>query len=280
MRRRFGLRFLPKRRIDPRDHLYGDYHAPIARPGSVNWTGYEYPARDQGGTNACTGYAASAVIEAIDVRSNKNIGRRSPLFTYWTARERAGLTSKDAGAYVFDAVKSIASDGVSPDRFHPEGLGVSAKPSLWAKSFAWLLRKPLRYYKLTDANMDDSFVDETREALARGYNVIGGVKVFNALRHPINGVVGLPSPGESPRGAHCIKLIGYADLSPSDYQAALRGEIGFYAVLDNASTTPTSQGFFIVKNSWGSSYGNGGFCLIPYEYVDDHGNDFWAVTTV
>ena len=62
----------------------------------------------------------------------------------------------------------------------------------------------------------------------------------------------MPQPSESNLGGHCVMIVGYQDS--------------------------TKQ--FIVRNSWGSSWGLSGYFYLPYEYIDPANNlasDFWTL---
>ncbi len=57
-----------------------------------------------------------------------------------------------------------------------------------------------------------------------------------------------------PAGGHAVLAVGYDDASQR----------------------------FIVRNSWGSGWGMGGYCTMPYSYLTDQSlaRDFWAVYAV
>ena len=64
----------------------------------------------------------------------------------------------------------------------------------------------------------------------------------------------LPKPGETVLGGHCVVAVGYDD----------------------------SQRHFIIRNSWGTGWGQQGYCFMPYEYLmSPHlANDFWTIRSV
>jgi C1A family cysteine protease len=68
------------------------------------------------------------------------------------------------------------------------------------------------------------------------------------------GKVPLPPRGEQLIGGHAVLAVGYDDAEQS----------------------------FIVRNSWGTSWGIKGYCMMPYGYLTDSqlARDFWAVYTV
>ena len=68
------------------------------------------------------------------------------------------------------------------------------------------------------------------------------------------GEVPLPGPGEALLGGHAVVAVGYDD--------------------------PRQR--FIVRNSWGTSWGMDGYFTMPYEYLLDGGlsDDFWTIKLV
>jgi len=68
------------------------------------------------------------------------------------------------------------------------------------------------------------------------------------------GVVNLPTVDERPIGGHAVLAVGYDDGSQR----------------------------FMVRNSWGAEWGQGGYFSIPYAYVTNPGlaGDFWTVRLI
>lgn len=268
---------LPKEKIDNRDFLFSAQFEDRDIPTVLDLRPKCGPIMDQERTNSCVGHSIASIADMRAVWDKKIFRMFSPLFAYWSAREYQGWTEVDKGAYIFDGVKGYASKGISPDKLHPFKLGVFVKPDMFATSFAkWFITRPGAYYKITDANMDDSFVDDVKVAIYAGYTVIGGIWLHSEFYSPKAGVV-IPQEGSSVHGAHALHWVGFVDLEDEQYQLALEGKLGLEMILASAAKFPTKKGFLLFKNSWGPLYGNMGYGLIPYDYVDDNGNDFWAV---
>lgn len=103
----------------------------------------------------------------------------------------------------------------------------------------------------------DQDVSQLKACLAAGYPFVFGITVYesfesDAVAH--SGVIPMPGDGETALGGHAVMAAGY----------------------DEASAR------FLVRNSWGSDWGMGGYFAIPYAYLTD-GNladDFWTVRVV
>lgn len=276
-----GFLVLPKDKIDKRDYLFASRKPFLAPsiPSSYDGRIFCGPILDQLQTSSCTGQSHASVEDMLWMAGGKAQRVFSPLFSYWNARDVQGWTKQDQGAYIFDVLKQFKKYGIAPESLHPFKKGVFSKPDMWAFGFGKFFGpKEGSYYKITDANMDKSFVDDVKVAIANGYGVIGGITIFDDFYSPQSGVINMPIISNSEKvGGHAMHWIGYVDLEGPMYQKALDDEIGFETIIINASKVPTSQGFLIFKNSWGVEYGRKGYGMIPYEYVDEYGNDFWAI---
>jgi C1A family cysteine protease len=65
---------------------------------------------------------------------------------------------------------------------------------------------------------------------------------------------------ESQLGGHCVVIVGY----------------------DDTMSGPAGTGYFIVRNSWGTGWGQSGYFYMPYSVINNANmsSDFWAVTQV
>ena len=224
-----GFKSLPKEKIDPRDYLFSTQKLVLEKdiPSVCDNRQFCGPVMNQQRTNACTGFAFASCKDMLFKYNGKSIRFYSPLFAYWNARDIEGWTNKDQGAYIFDIIKSYTQYGISPEKLHPFSLGVFKKPDWFAYGFAkFFVNKNLDYYKITDANMDNSFVDDVKLAIFHKYAVEGGILVYDEFETPINGVVLNKKDNSQLHGGHALHWVGYADLDDEQYQKALNGEYG------------------------------------------------------
>jgi C1A family cysteine protease len=160
-----------------------------------------------------------------------------------------GTTSSDAGAYIRDGIKSIATFGVCKEVDWPYDISQFAvKPSQTCYDSA-IKYVAVSYFKL------DTNLDELKSCLAAGYPFVFGFTVYESFpRTPgTNGIV--PMPGnEHVIGGHAVLAVGYSD----------------------------NNQWFIIRNSWGQNYGDQGHYYMPYQYLTSPSlsNDFWTVRTV
>lgn len=269
-----GYHVLPKEKIDPRDWLYGAVKVATPNPTLVDKRAECQTVDDQKNCEGCTGYSTASVKD-VDFKQYNGF-KVSAKYIYWKARLAQGWTAHDGGAYIFDAVKA-ASIGTAPELLHPTTISVFKAPSKMADSFAMFFDfKKNDYYKITDANMDNSFVDDVKNALANGYHVVGGITLPEEFFNPFAGIV-LCNPQSKLSGGHALHWCGYVEVSEEIYNKVMNKELGFEGVLVNKSDVPSKYSFLMYKNSWGTGYGQSGYGLISTDWVDEHGNDFWAV---
>ena len=108
--------------------------------------------------------------------------------------------------------------------------------------------------------INDGDVNAVKNALASGFPVVMGFTVYDSFEYDINNNTGMmPYPNiasEQVLGGHAVTIVGYNDN--------LNG------------------GRFIVRNSWGTGWGDGGYFYMPYQVVANRSmsNDFWIVCTV
>lgn len=215
------------------------------------------PVRDQTVIGSCTGQSGVALAESIGIEHLRDpFIPLSPLFLYYATRARARQTKVDAGATLRAMMKTLASVGVCPESLWPyEDVErrYAQRPSKAA--YADTARFRVRnYYRVNG-------LDEIKIAIAAKNPVVGGFYLhtsFESDKVSKSGLVPMPGKRERVTGGHAMTIFGYDDNGGLD-----------------------GRGCVIVKNSWGTAWGDHGLCYIPYDYFDpDLGLvcDTWTAT--
>lgn len=244
-----GIRDTP----DSRDHPYVIPKEVVAHlPLKVDLTNLMPPVYNQGQINSCTANAIAAAMEFDDIkRGVKPAKTPSRLFIYYNERVMEGDPGKDAGGQIRDGIKSVARQGVCLEQ-------------TWRYLKANLLKKPpdvaytrARRYKAVEYQRMTHNLDELRSCLASGYPFVFGIKVFTSFQGAAvkkTGKLDMPTKGEKAIGLHAVLAAGYDEGSKR----------------------------FLVRNSWGKSWGIRGYFTLPYQYLLDSeiSHDFWTIRFV
>lgn len=233
---------------DTRDYKYAV--TGIAQPDIVDLRSYCTPIEDQGNLGSCTGNAIAGAIELLDKRNNKQIDV-SRLFIYYYERLLEGTVRYDSGAYIRDGIKVCYNYGAPLESLWPYKISKfttqpnSAAVTDAAKRKVTLYEKAINHAACLDA-------------LANGYPVTIGFTVYTSFETPTVSTTGMmPYPNtrtERVLGGHAVLLVGY---------------------------NKTTQRY-IVRNSWGSSWGDSGYFYMPFKVIQNTSmsSDFWVIKTV
>lgn len=196
---------------------------------------------------SCTAQALAGCLEATDKSKSFEASR---LFIYYNERRILGTINEDSGAFLRDGIKSLARWGVCEERLHPHRIArFREKPSCWAYRDA-ARRKISRYERLKGGM-------EMLDCLASGKPFVFGFMVYSSFESnevASTGIVPMPRYNERALGGHAVAAVGYK-------------------LIDNKK-------YFIVRNSWGRDWGDGGYFYMPAAYLIDSNlsDDFWTLT--
>ncbi len=235
-------------------------------PSRVNLrvTGLLPPIQDQGHLNSCTAQAVIAMVEYLIAASGADPLDMSSMFLYKTSRRLLGWTG-DTGAYLRTTIKALALFGTPPEREWPYNVAsLDTEPDAYHYSFAQNF-KALAYARLDGYGSGGNTTKETiKKALADGFPVAFGFPVYDSIDQ-VSGrqgyIIPFPTRGrrERLRGGHAVLAVGYDDAVATHHAGGTAGAL-------------------IVRNSWGTGWGDGGYAYLPYEYVvKQFATDFWSV---
>jgi len=230
---------------DHRDFAYQP--TPLTLPAKVDLRNICSPVEDQGNLGSCTGNALVGAMECLENIGKQSFTDLSRLFVYYNERAIEGTIRQDAGAMIRDGVKSLAKSGVCTEALWPYNIAkFKTKPTV--KCFTDGLTRKVAVYSMID------MLSDMLNCLAAGFPFVFGFSVYESFESDEvarTGIVNMPGKGEKLLGGHAVLCVGY----------------------DNANQR------FLVRNSWGPSWGQSGYFTIPYVYLTDRNlsDDFWTI---
>ena len=233
---------------DQRDYKFSVvYKIPVKLPASVDLRAQCSPVEDQGQLGSCTANALAGALEFLERKDKVAFADLSRLFIYYNERVIEHTVSSDSGAMLRDGIKTLAKQGVCTEAKWPYVISQFTKKPTAACYKEGLAHQITSYQRLLT-------VDEMRSCLADGYPFVFGFTVYESFESATvarTGVVNMPKPGEKVLGGHAVVGVGYND----------------------------AQQRFIIRNSWGTGWGQKGYFTMPYAYLDNRNlsDDFWTI---
>jgi C1A family cysteine protease len=204
-------------------------------------------AMDQYSLESCTGNATCEALEILENISMGNATILSRLFTYAMARILGGNLNTDSGSHVRNCFTSLSDMGVCTEGIWPYDLSlVCVSPSILAQQQA-VGHRINGYYRITSTGQQR--LDDIDTALYNKLPVVIGTDIGQAFRNLASGTNGPLSPPSSSVGGHALVVVGKIG---SNYK---------------------------IKNSWGTGWGQNGFCLFTPDYLTwSTTDDLWVPT--
>lgn len=235
-------------------------------PAKVDLREWCSPVEDQGQLGSCTANAAVGIVEYFQRRCFGTHIDGSRLFVYKATRNLMGVTG-DTGAYLRDAMGALRLCGVAPAKFWPytDGPTFDDEPP----SFVYAVAddfQALRYFchdPLGSRRPAEEVLRSVKTYLAAGIPSMFGFWGFPSFDDvDVPGDIPFPCPDEQAEWGHAIVAVGYDEQKK----------------ITNTRCNRKKTGALLIRNSWGTTWGDQGYGWIPYDYVKAGlATDFWSL---
>lgn len=199
---------------------------------------------NQGNLGSCVGNGVTSLIEYLLKNANKDF-LPSCLFAYYNAREDK---MNDTGAQIRDGIKGVGVFGLCHEEKYPYIISrFNIKPSEDAYNDA-ISYKAIKYESLRQTELT------LKTALYNNNPIVFGMLLKDSFINDVTAKTGIYKPKGKIIGGHCMVIVGYNDETK----------------------------LFMVRNSWGSDWGDEGYCYIPYREIlnKNISRDFWVINNV
>jgi C1A family cysteine protease len=235
---------------DQRDLLF--FFGPkIVLPESVDLRSQMPSVDDQGNLSSCVSNGVAAVSEFLWMGQPEGHRSSSRLFIYYNGRVIENCINEDGGLMIRDGIKAVAQYGECLESEWPYDENKFAdKPSQNCYDHA-VTHKVLVYKRISRSLQD------MKICLVNGYPFVFGATLYDSFESDEvaeTGIVPMPQADESVVGGHCMVAVGFNNEIQS----------------------------FIIRNSWGESWGMKGHCFMPYKYLTNSNlcDDRWMITNI
>lgn len=206
------------------------------------WDSY---VEDQGHLGSCEGNAIANAYE-LQVRRlyPDKFVELSRLFIYYNSRLLSDSVNEDSGAYIRDGMKAVHEFGVCSEQLWPYDIKqFTVKPNDACYKDA-LSRTITSYQSL-------STIDEVLHAVNDNKPVVIGITVYDSFDKVSKDNPVIPNPSKTEKntgGGHAMTIVGY-DIPKK---------------------------LLLVKNSYGTKWGDSGYGWLPFDYAESQGFENWV----
>lgn len=237
-----------KDRPDQRDRIFHTVPTGDSLPTQVDMRGQCPPIVDQGQLGSCTANAIGSALQFEQMKQSLPNFQPSRLFIYYNERKLENTIDSDSGAQIRDGMSVVATLGAPPETDWPYDITKFTVAPPQASYTDALKDRVMQYLSIPQD------VQQMRGCLAAGFPFVLGFSVYESFegeRVALTGIVPMPASGEAVLGGHAVMAVGYDDSAQT----------------------------FLVRNSWGSSWGMAGYFTMPYAYLSEANlaSDFWSV---
>lgn len=230
---------------DQRDFFYKAIKPVIRLPKSIDLRKNCSSVENQGELGSCTANALSGNIEFLDNKPDNTYQDVSRLFIYYNERVLEDSVDYDSGATLRDGIKTLKKTGYCWEDTWPYVIRLFAR------------KPPKKCYLEAKKHCIESYhrlttIPEMLTCLAEGFPFVFGFSVYESFQSQNvarTGVARMPKKDERMLGGHAVMAVGFNQKDKR----------------------------FIVRNSWGTQWGQKGYFTMPYKYLETLAADFWTI---
>lgn len=232
--------------IDQRDRQFSSASSSISIKNSVDLRPHCSDIENQRTTGSCVAQATVGSLELLENLQGIPFTDLSRLYVYYNARLAINQANVDKGSRIRDAMASLSSVGVCSEASWPFVISkVNVKPG-WSEYREGYIHRLSGYYSITGTGQDR--IDQIKKSLSADHGVVFAVSVYENF---MPGSPLAPPPSGRLKGGHAMLIVGY----------------------DSGTKT------FIVRNSWGTDWADGGYFLCKEDWLDQcNCKDVWVPT--
>jgi hypothetical protein len=280
----------------PNDTLPGEGKEDGSLPIKFDIVATQSPVRDQGGRSVCSIFASMGLVEHLYIKAGKPVPDFSEQYLQWAVKNVVGYNPNTAGSSVGKNGLAMARHGVPAETAWPYDRndwtaendpactgGEHGRPTRCYTNGsppASAARSPL--YRLPEGRYINPttirrHLVDTRTAVIVSLPYYETAWYNSTHYYFRKGYIMAPSEAEiaaGPAGGHAIVIVGY-----DDSLTLPRVNRANEPLVDASGKVIEDTGFYIFKNSWGTSWATQsdiapGYGLIARAYVDRFGSAY------
>jgi C1A family cysteine protease len=222
------------------------------------------PIENQLNLGSCTAQAGAGLVEYFERRAFGTHLNASRLFLYKVTRNLLHLTG-DTGAFLRTTMAAMTLFGVPPEEYYPYDVArFDGEPPAFCYAFAQNYQA-ISYYRLDPPETARAdLLQRVKTLLSSGLPSMFGFTVFSSYTQAeSSGKIPYPTRGDRRVGGHAVVAVGYDDTM---------------TITNTNRGGQATTGALLIRNSWGTDWGEKGYGWLPYAYVTQGlAVDWWSL---